>query len=102
MALNDVGESDGGNASRTRRQVNYQNRLAPSESAAAPTTRIGQVVSEFTTGHLLDDLRQKHDVTVWRFDQHLSRVAMLPKRADTAIAAQDDEAAQAAGKTRIE
>ena len=44
--------------------------------------RIGQVVSEFTRGHLLNDLRQKHDVTVWRFDQHLSRVATLPKRTE--------------------
>jgi hypothetical protein len=94
MALNDVeNPTPGTPAGKT---------AAPPESAAAPTTRIGQVVSEFTSGHLLDDLRQKHDVTVWRFDQHLSRVATLPKRADTAIAAQDDEVAQAAKRARIE
>jgi hypothetical protein len=74
---------------------------APTDSAGA-TTRIGQVVSEFTSGHLLDDLRLKHDVTVWRFDQHLSRVATLPKQADTALTAQVDEADQAARQQRIE
>ncbi|HEX3999579.1 MAG TPA: VWA domain-containing protein [Pirellulales bacterium] len=88
MALNDV---DGGSSSATG-----------SASASAPTTRIGQVVEEFAHGHLLDDLRQRHDVTVFRFDQHLSRVAMLPKRADTTLAVQTDEAADAARQQRIE
>jgi hypothetical protein len=76
--------------------------VARSPGSAAPTTRIGQVVDEFTNGHLLDDLCQKHDVTVWRFDQHLSRVAMLPKRTDPSLAVQYDEATQAARKIRIE
>jgi hypothetical protein len=97
MAINDV---DNGSADAPG--VSPAKTTAPSGSAAPATTRIGQVVDEFTSGHLLDDLREKHDVTVYRFDQHVSRVAMLPKRTEAAQAVQNDEAAQEARKARIE
>ncbi|MBC8871563.1 MAG: VWA domain-containing protein [Planctomycetes bacterium] len=65
--------------------------LPNSESAnrADSSTRIQQVVNELATGPLLEDLRQKHDVVVYRFDQESkpSEVASLPKLAS----ADDDE-----------
>jgi len=57
--------------------------LPNSESANSEnaTTRIQRVVHELSTGPLLDDLRAKHDVVVYRFDQDSrpSEVASLAK-----------------------
>ncbi|HEV2971216.1 MAG TPA: hypothetical protein VGY55_14675, partial [Pirellulales bacterium] len=56
------------------------NSDAPSSSPG--DSRIGQVVTEFTAGRMLDDMRKTHDVVVWRFDQDLGRIATLPKVQD--------------------
>src|SRR5205814_322544 len=48
-------------------------------SSSSGDTRIAQVVNEFAAGKLLADLRKTHDVAVYRFDQELGRVAVLPK-----------------------
>ncbi len=97
MALNDIEDDSAANSPGATKPT-----ATGSASAATPTTRIGQAVEEFTHGHLLNDLRQKHDVTVWRFDQHLSRVATLPKRTETKLAVQSDESDAAARTERIE
>ena len=74
---------------------------ADSVNGVDSRTRIGQVISEFTGGQLLPDLRKTHDVSVWRFDEHLNRVAMLPKLSDTAANGQTDVEARAAAETQI-
>lgn len=55
---------------------------AESGSAAGSQRRIDPLVAELEGGTLLDDLRQKHDVTVYRFDQsdRPVEVAALAKR----------------------
>ena len=48
------------------------------------TSRLNQVIDEFSNGHLLSDLQQKHDVLVYRFDQLSApqSVVTFPKVAD--------------------
>ncbi len=63
--------------------------------------RIDQIMTEFTSGQLIGDLRQKHNVTVMQFDQGskpqqvatFTRVAPRPEVADTAEEDQADRAA---------
>src|SRR5207245_2539255 len=75
---------------------------ATDSPAASPgDTRIGQVISEVTAGHMLDDLRATHDVNVWRFDQDLGRIVSLSKFEDLAARREIDAAAEAARQTRL-
>jgi von Willebrand factor type A domain len=74
------------------------NSDAPSSSPG--DSRIGQVVTEFTAGRMLDDMRKTHDVVVWRFDQDLGRIATLPKVQDVSAGQLLDITAQAARESR--
>ncbi|HEV2968716.1 MAG TPA: hypothetical protein VGY55_01930, partial [Pirellulales bacterium] len=63
-------------------------------------SRIGQVVTEFTAGKMLDEMRKTHDVVVSRFDQDLGKIITLPKVQDVMAREQSDIAAQAARESR--
>ncbi len=63
-------------------------------------SRIGQVISEFSTGDMLDTLRKTHDVQVWRFDRDLGRVVGLPRIVDTTGQREAELAALAAREIR--
>jgi hypothetical protein len=107
MGLSDAGGSGGatqssaapakGSTPDKSKSTGPQSNLAVTSAA---DTRLGQVVSEFSTGTLLNTLRKTHDVSVWRFDQDLSRLAMLPKLSASTVA-ETDAAAQLARQTRI-
>ncbi len=79
--------------------------LAPSASSALAgvdaRSRIGQVISEFSSGQFLNELRKTHDVSVWHFDERLGRVTLLPKLTDAAMAAQTGADAAAARETEV-
>lgn len=77
------------------------NPASHTEAGHAPPTRLGQVVAQFADGHLLDTLRKTHDVSVWRFDQDLSRLALLPKSVSVAAQVDDDATAEAANQSRL-
>ena len=42
---------------------------ATTQGSTSPKSRLASIATEFSDGSLLDDLRQKHEVTVYRFDQ---------------------------------
>jgi len=78
---------------RTERKVVHNSRvlvlvdtslsmgLHDTTASAVPATpnRLDQVVSVLTEGELLHKLREKHDVTIGRFDSDLSRIASFGK-----------------------
>jgi hypothetical protein len=59
--------------------------LADSETSDSPssTTRMQRVINQLSGGRMIDDLRARHDVVVYRFDQESRpvEVAALPKTA---------------------
>ncbi len=60
------------------------------EASGAGESRLAQIVRELSDGSLIDQLRDKHEVTFYRFDQEASpeSIATFPKRttADSAAA----------------
>ncbi|MBN2021438.1 MAG: VWA domain-containing protein [Pirellulales bacterium] len=51
-----------------------------SDEASGAASRADQVVSALEQSNLLDDLRRRHDLAVFRFGETLERVAAFPKR----------------------
>lgn len=62
--------------------------LHDATASAVPATpnRLDQVASVLADGKLLEQLRQRHDVLLARFDADLNRIVALPKLSQTAAA----------------
>lgn len=78
--------------SMTMPQIDEDSRLGMQDTAA---TRIASVHELFKTSPLLNDLRSKHDVTVYRFDQSSrpSPIANFPKPVEKASQTNDSRLA---------
>ena len=65
--------------SLSMRQTDAGGAAAPGAAAAPVASRSGQAVDALAKSPLLADLRKVHDVTVWRFDQEIQRIASFEK-----------------------
>ena len=76
--------------------------LTASAVPAAPN-RLEQVVSVLDEGKLIDTLRAKHDVTLFRFDSDVTRVSAFPKLVPQAAElSTDDNGSQTAAEEQTE